>query len=48
MGLTFDKNIVAIDGQDLQMLLPEFGQPSAFYQKALFEHEISHFAIQTS
>lgn len=48
MGLTFDKNLLASDGQDLQMLLPGFGKPSAFYQKALFEHKISHFAIQTS
>lgn len=48
MGLTFDKNLLASNGQDLQIMLPGFGKPSAFYQKALFEHKISKFAIQTS
>lgn len=48
MVLTFDSNLLADNGQDLQLLLPGFGKPSATYHKACFEHTITEFYILVS
>ncbi len=48
MVLTFDSNLQASDGTDLQLRLPGFGRPSADYKQARFEHKPRQISIQIS
>ncbi len=48
MVLTFDSNLLASDGQDLQSMLPGFGKPSAIYQKACFQQKAPQFCMKIS